>query len=91
MCACIHSVKLLPYFFYTWSLPADKASGEDVYYRHKVVRWLVRGKSYTQVQPTAEDVSSYIKDFGTCIATAIQLGFRHIFVNPMVRPYAHQE
>lgn len=77
-------MKLSPYFLYNWVLPADAAPGEDHYYRHNVVRWLVRTGDYTQKEPTKDDVDSFITDFSKCIGTALSLGFKHIFVNPMV-------
>lgn len=79
------SLKITPYFFYRWDMPADQQPGEDKYYRHSVVRWLVRDASYKQVEPSAQEVSDYVEHFAKCVSTAVALGFRHIFVSPMVR------
>jgi len=92
ICDCPCSLKLTPYFFYTWAMPADAVPGEDQYYRHKVVRWLVRARDYAQKEPTPDDVTAFITDFSKCIGTALSLGFKHIFVHPMVskdlKPYS---
>jgi hypothetical protein len=78
------SLKMTPYFFYSWAMPADQQPGEDKYYRHLVTRWLVRDATYKQVEPTAQEISDYTEDFSKCISAAITLGFKHILISPMV-------
>jgi hypothetical protein len=78
------SLKITPYFFYSWAMPADQQPGEDKYYRHIVTRWLVRDATYKQVEPTAQEISDYTEDFSKCIGAAITLGFKHILISPMV-------
>jgi hypothetical protein len=65
-------------------MPSDAQPNEDKHFRHSVVQWLVRDASYKQVEPTAADVTAFTADFGMCVATAISLGFRDIYLNPMV-------
>jgi hypothetical protein len=77
-------LKISPYFFYTWAMPTDAVPTEDKYYRHSVVRWLVRDASFKQVEPTGEHLSQYRLSFGTCVRAAISAGFKHIFISPMV-------
>jgi hypothetical protein len=79
------SIKLTPYFYYNWQLP-EGAPADSQNLRHIVTKWLVANASSVPVDPTAEDTADYITGFAACISRAIDLGFEHIYVNPMVSP-----
>lgn len=82
------SIKLTPFFYYNWDLPANAPANEDQFYRHIVTRWKVMDANYTIVDPTSDAVSLYTDGFAVCISKAINLGFEHIYINPMV---SHRE
>lgn len=78
-------MKISPFFNYNWELPSNAVAGEDQYYRHWITSWLINGPNADR-QPTAEHVQEYVAGLSACITTAINLGFKHLFINPMIDP-----
>jgi hypothetical protein len=80
-----NSVKITPYFNYRWKDFSPKVGNEDTYYRHSITSWLIHGPNQGR-EPTTGDVQEYVTNLSACITTAIDLGFKRLFVNAMIDP-----